>query len=127
MSSPASNRTRAGSAARSMLLLMVMVALAPSSVRAGPCTAEIDHLQSDINARIDTTDSIGRMTHRSVASMWHHPPTPGSIVQVEMTLGGEPSYEQALAALIQAREADQVDDATSCKRALGAAFSALGR
>jgi cell division protein YceG involved in septum cleavage len=109
-----------------MLLLMAM-ALAPTAVRAGPCTAEIDQLQSDIDARIDTTAGTGQMAREGTAATMHRQPTPGSIAQAEVKLGEGSSYTQALAALSQARKADQVNDATSCGRSLGAARSALGR
>ncbi|KLK89916.1 hypothetical protein AA309_28725 [Microvirga vignae] len=106
---------------------MVMMTLAPISGHAGPCSAEIDRLQAAVDARIDTTAGIGPMGRESTAATEHHQPTPGSIVRAEESLGEGASYEQVLAALTQARAADQAGDATSCERALEALRRAMGR
>ncbi|WP_244471000.1 hypothetical protein [Microvirga massiliensis] len=127
MQSQSSKHVRPGWAALPPMMFMALAALVPTSVRAGPCSAEIDRLQAAVDARIDTTAGTGRMTRESTAAMEHHQPTPGSIAQAEEILGEGSDYEQILAALTQARQADQAGDATSCERALGTARSALGR
>ncbi|WP_246776631.1 hypothetical protein [Microvirga sp. VF16] len=111
----------------SFLMLMTMTVLAPTPVNAGPCSAEIDSLQAAVDARIDTTAGVGRTGRESTAATAHRQPTPGSIARAEENLGEGVSYEQVLAALTQARAADQAGDATSCERALGVARSAMER
>jgi hypothetical protein len=104
-----------------------MTALPPTSASAGPCSAEIDWLQAAVDARIDTTAGTGQMARESTAATEHHEPTPGSIVRAEESLGEGSAYEQVIASLAQARQADQAGDAASCAGALEAARSALGR
>jgi hypothetical protein len=125
MPSPTPNRLQAGSAVRSILMVMAMTALAPTSAHAGPCSAEIDRLQAAVDARIDITAGTGRIGRESAAATEHHQPTPGSIAGAEENLGEGPAYDQVLAALAKARDADQAGDAASCERALEPARSAL--
>lgn len=113
--------------ARPLFFLVFMTALAPSAVRAGPCTAEIDSLQATVDAKIDATAGVGRMGRESSAATDHRQPTPGSIARAEESLGEGGSYDQVLAALNQARTADQAGDAGACQRALAAARDAMGR
>ncbi len=119
--------TTASGALPPFLLLLAVAALAPTSARAGPCTAQIDQLQAAVDARIDTTAGTGRAARESTASTAHRQPTPGSIAQAEQSLGEGSGYRQALASLTQAREADQAGDAVTCGQALDAVRSALGR
>ncbi len=105
----------------------MVAAFMPAPARAGPCSAEIDRLQAVIDARIDTTAGTGRMGRESTAATAHHEPTPGSIARAEESLGEGSTYGQTIAALAQARQADQAGDAAACERALGQARNALGR
>ncbi|MCG7394179.1 hypothetical protein MHY87_14825 [Microvirga sp. ACRRW] len=109
------------------VLLLGMALLMPSIARAEPCGPEIDRLQAEVDARIDTTAGTGRMGDESSAATEHHQPTPGSIARAEGRLGEGSDYTQILAALAQAREADQAGNAASCEQALAAARAALGR
>lgn len=107
--------------------LLLAAAFLPAPGHAGPCTAGIDELQAAVDARIDTTAGIGRMARESPAATEHHEPTPGSIAQAEESLREGSGYEQVLATLGLAREADQAGDADACARALAAARRAMGQ
>jgi hypothetical protein len=95
-----------------------MSILAATSVNAGPCTAEIDRLQSIVDAGIDITAGAGPGGRESTAAKDHHQPTPESIARAEKGLGDGAAYERALESLSQARAADRAGDAASCARAL---------
>ena len=101
--------------------------LVPVSVQAGPCTADIDRIQAQSDARIDATAGRGRMGTESTAATDHREPTPESIARAEQRLDGDTAGRTALAAVAQARQADAAGDASACARALDAARTALGR
>ncbi|WP_262296735.1 hypothetical protein [Microvirga sesbaniae] len=109
------------------LSVLTLVALAATAAQAGPCGAEIDRLQAAVDARIDTTAGTGPTGRESTAATDHREPTPGSIAMAEARLGDGASNEKALAALGQARAADQAGDRAGCEQALAAARAAIGR
>ncbi|MBO1909436.1 hypothetical protein J4G37_31990 [Microvirga sp. 3-52] len=104
----------------------MMSILTATAVKAGPCTAQIDNLQAEIDAQIDRAAGIGPMGRESVAADDHHQPTPDSIARAEASLGNGRSYERALEVLSQARAADQAGDAASCARAVGIVRETIG-
>src|SRR5829696_4709477 len=108
--------------------LMILVAFALVMVtegHAGPCTAAIDVMQSQIDARINAIAGSGPSAPESRAATMHHQPTPGSIVAEESRLGEGAKMEAALAARARARSADSAADITSCERALADAQAAI--
>ncbi|UVF21684.1 hypothetical protein HPT29_011435 [Microvirga terrae] len=108
-------------------VLILAAAFAAPAAQAGPCGAEIDRVQAAVDARIDATAGAGRTGAESTAATDHREPTPGSIATAEARLGDGASNEKALAALTQARAADQAGDGAACERALTAARAAIGR
>lgn len=60
----------------SLSVLVTMSILAATSANAGPCTAEIDRLQSIVDAGIDITAGAGPGGRESTAAKDHHQPTP---------------------------------------------------
>jgi hypothetical protein len=120
-------RGSSGLPSRFSFALAAFVALAPASVFAGPCTAEIDRLQAQADAAIDATAGSGSMGRESTGALLHHQPTPGSVARAEEALGEGSAGERTLAALARAREADAAGDAASCERELSAARQAMSR
>lgn len=86
--------------------------------KAGPCTKEIEALQVDVDAIIESRADSGPTLPESQAAGLHHEPTPDSIAQAEAEAGEGEKGEQALAALARARSADHAGNAHLCRQAL---------
>ena len=85
---------------------------------AGPCTSEIDQAQAVIDKRLESIAATGATGTQTDAAQLHRQPTPGSIAAAEQKLGEGTSVEPAMAALAQARRADERDDSTGCNAAM---------
>ena len=85
---------------------------------AGPCTAEIDRAQAQLDQRVDTVAGAGATGTQSTAAQMHRQPTPGSIASAEKKLGEGTALEPALTALALARKADAAGDRAGCEGAL---------
>lgn len=120
-------RKRVSRPIQNAALILVIAVVVPLRAQAGPCTAEIDRLQAQVDAAIDASAGAGGTGKESTGALLHHEPTPGSIARAEESLGGGPAGERALAALGQAREADRLGDAAACEQALTIARNAIGR
>jgi hypothetical protein len=88
---------------------------------------EINRVQAQVDAAIETTAGAGPTAAESTRALLHRQPTPGSMARAEESLGEGTGGERALAALAQAREADRLGDAASCERALKAALTAISQ
>jgi hypothetical protein len=99
---------------RSQTLVLAIVAfVAPITVsHAGSCTAQIDVVQAQVDAR--------------AAALLHRQPSPGSIARAEESLGEGATITKALSALERAREADRGGSEGSCEQALAEARRAIG-
>lgn len=106
------------------LALAVLLAM-PS--QAGPCTADVDHLQGEIDARLDAVAGMGRSGQESIDARLHHEPTPESIARAERELAEGLRAREAAAELDRARTADADNDALGCERALEQVRRSLGR
>jgi len=100
--------------------VLAAAALALSSMisHAGPCSLDIDRLQDRVDAMIAATAAAGLSARESTAATTHRQPTPSSIAAAEGKLGEGARAERALAAMAQARAADQADDNSACQSAL---------
>jgi len=92
---------------------------------AGPCTAEIDKVQAQIDAALDRQAGAGKAGSEGAAATAHHQPTPESIAAAEKALGEGASIREALAALEIGRAADDRGDAAGCRAAVANARKAL--
>src|SRR5262249_27750138 len=95
---------------------------------AGPCTAQIDHMQKRIDAKLAANASSGPSARETVGARLRHQPTPESIAKAEAELGELPpttvtSIRQAMAA---ARAADSAGDVSACEQALAIVQRAIG-
>jgi hypothetical protein len=92
---------------------------------AASCKAQIEQVQSQIDAKADAVAGAGPAASESAAARLHRQPTPSSIAQAEGRLGEGTAIERALAALERAREADRIGNKNSCQQALVTARSAI--
>jgi hypothetical protein len=113
---------------RSQTLVVAIVAfVAPITVsHAGSCTAQIDVVQAQVDARAAAIAGAGPVAPESTAALLHRQPSPGSIARTEESLGEGASITKALSALERAREADRGGNEGSCEQALAEARRAIG-
>jgi hypothetical protein len=109
------------------VVILAMATAVPLQALAGPCTVEIERLQAQVDARIDSTAGAGPVARESTAALDHHQPTPESLAGAERRLDEGAAGESALAALARARKADVTGDAVACESAIAAARNALGQ
>jgi hypothetical protein len=102
------------------LCVLVAAAITLSIVPslAGPCSPEIDRLQSSVDALIAATAVAGPAGRQSTAAMTHRQPTPSSIAAAEARVKEGARVERAKAAMARARAADRTGDTGACVRAL---------
>jgi hypothetical protein len=112
-----------------LILPLTAAALALSILpgHAGPCTEGIDHVQAQVDAKIDATAGAGPSGSQTRAAGMHHQPTPESIAAAEKRLGEGAGVRAALEALARARDADRANDKGACESALAEAQRAIGR
>jgi hypothetical protein len=105
----------------------LVIIIGPMSGRslAGPCSGDIDHIQAQVDARLDAIAGAGSAAAESNAARLHREPTPNSIEMAEADLGEGQGPQAALAALARARTADAAGDKGACERALEEARKSL--
>ena len=62
---------------------VVLSTASPLPCFAGPCSAEIDAIESQIDAGLEAVAAAGRGGAETVAATKHHQPTPKSIAEAE--------------------------------------------
>ena len=105
---------------RLMVLSAAAVAALTSSSFAGPCSLEIDRLQTRIQAMLAAEAAVGPSERESTSALLHRQPTPGSIAAAEERLR-EVSATRARVfseALARSRAADRAGDKKTCEQAL---------
>ena len=116
----------------SILRLSVLsaAALVTSTVAgyAGPCSHDIDLMQSRVDAKLETIATTGTGARESTAAMMHRQPTPGSVAAAESKLGevSSDTVEAVKAAMARARKADLANDKSACEQALADVQRAIG-
>jgi hypothetical protein len=114
---------------RSVIACAAALVVSMSASYAGPCSQEIDQVQAEIDAKLDSNAAAGSSALESTAATMHRQPTPKSIEAAESQLGEvSPEKVQAVtAAMARAREADRDGDESACWQALADAQRARGR
>jgi hypothetical protein len=111
-------------------LLMLSAALAASTVAgyAGPCSHDIDLMQSRVDAKLEAKATTGMGARESTAAMMHRQPTPSSVAAAESKLGevSSDTVEAVKAAMARARKADLANDKSTCEQALADVQRAIG-
>jgi hypothetical protein len=113
---------------RLMTLLAVALPVSTSSGFAGPCSLEIDRMQTRIDAKVNAIAAAGPTASESTAATTDRQPTPGSIAAAEERLGElSPDTIAAVAqAMTRARAADSANNKSACEQALADVQRALG-
>jgi len=93
---------------------------AATSAEAGPCTAQIKAVESQVR-RAAPGPATGPTGPQTVGAQLHHQPTPSSVQNAEAK-----AQADAKAALDRARKADAAGDATACAKALSEAKAVYG-
>jgi hypothetical protein len=100
---------------------------AVSASHAGPCTADIDHMQARLDARLEAQAAAGPTGREGTSATMNRQPTPSSVAAAEERLGDVSA--QTLAAvkdgMARARAADSANDKTACEQALADVQRAL--
>jgi GTP cyclohydrolase FolE2 len=114
---------------QSLMVCAAALVVSISVSYAGPCSQEIDRLQAEIDAKLNSNAAAGSFAPESTAATTHRQPTPGSIAAAESQLGEvSPEKLQAVtAAMAHAREADRAGDEIACEEALADARRARGQ
>ena len=113
---------------RLIVFSAVVVAASISTAHAGPCSPEIDRMQTRVDARLAAKGANGPSAKESTEALVHRQPTPGSIARAEERLR-EMSAETVAAVkqgLERARAADSAGDKNACERALEEVQRAIG-
>jgi len=102
----------------SLIGCAAVLVVSMSGSYAGPCSQDIDRLQAEIDAQLDSNASAGSYAPESGAATMHRQPTPGSIQAAESRLGEvSPEKAQAITAgMARAREADRAGDQIACEQ-----------
>jgi hypothetical protein len=105
---------------RLLVLSALALAMSPVAGYAGPCSHDIDLMQSRVDARLEAKSAAGPSARESSEATMHRQPTPGSIAAAESDLGGVSSHtvEAVEAAMARARKADLANDKSACEQAL---------
>lgn len=106
-----------------MVACATVLAAPISAGYAGPCSHEIDRMQTVIDAKIQARAAAGPTARETTAATMHRQPTPRSIAAAQ-TGGGD--MEAAIAAVARARQADSAGDQSACEQALSDAQRAIG-
>jgi hypothetical protein len=107
-------------------LSATVLAASMATSHAGPCAEEIDRMQAKVDAKIEAIAAAGPEARESVAATMNRQPTPASIAAAEERLDEGARAERALAAMRQARAADEIGDSSACDQALEDARRAIG-
>jgi hypothetical protein len=100
------------SASVSVLLAAACCILFAGTAQAGPCTAEINQLESQIHLSA-SEPAVGPTAPQTVDAQLHHQPTPGAVQHGEAKANADGD-----AALERARKADTQGDTSACNEAL---------
>jgi hypothetical protein len=111
---------------KAMLLGAIGLIGSIATSNAGSCTAQIDVVQAQVDARAAAIAGAGPVAPESTAALLHRQPSLGSIARTEESLGEGASITKALSALERAREADRGGNEESCEQALAEARRAIG-
>jgi hypothetical protein len=104
--------TSGNSASVSALLTAACCILFAGTAQAGPCTAEINQVETQI--RLAASNPVdGPSAPQTVNAQLHHQPTPGAVQRGEAVANADGD-----AALERARKADAQGDANACREAL---------
>ena len=105
---------------RFLVACATALAASMSASYAGPCSQEIDRVQTEIDAKLGARAAAGPSARESTAAKMHRQPTPGSIAAAETRLGDVSSQkvEAVAAAMARAREADDAGHQSACEQAL---------
>lgn len=96
------------------------VVMAGAPAQAGPCTADISQLETQVKASA-SNPVAGPAEAQSVGAQLHHQPTPGEVQSAQTRANAD-----ADAALDRARKSDDQGDAGGCQEALRQARSLYG-
>jgi hypothetical protein len=98
-----------------------------SASYAGPCSDEIDNMQTRIDAKVEAMAAAGPTARQGGAST-HVQPTPRSIAGAEAKLGevSPQTVDAVRQAMLRARAADSAGDKNACEQALADAQRAFG-
>ena len=102
------------------------LALSAQSVRAGPCSSDIDRLQARVDARITAVIDTARFAREARRAFGLPVPAPGSLASAESARRDATWIGEAVAAMVRAQQADRDGDAAACARALADAQRAIG-
>jgi hypothetical protein len=102
-----------------LMLCFAVITLSTSASHAGPCTREIDREWAEVGTKIQARIGAGRSYIQGTVGLLHHQPTPSSVAAAVGKVGNMwIPLETTVIALARAREADDADDAGTCKEAL---------
>ena len=94
---------------------------------AGPCSTEVDLMQSQIDAKIQAIIDIARYAQEARSALGLPAPEEGSFSPAGRRHADASWLGEAIDAMAQARNADRTGDALLCEQALAAARHAMGR
>jgi len=111
-----------------IVLSAAAIAASISVARAGPCSPEIDSMQTRIDARLAAKAATGPTAKESTDALTHRQPTPGSIAGAEERLREMSAQTAATVkqALERARAADSAGDKNACEQALAEVQRLIG-
>jgi hypothetical protein len=109
------------------VLITTAIIVSIETSYAGPCSPQIDHMQSSVDALVAAAAVAGPPGRQSTAAMRHRQPTPSSVAAAEARIEEGERVKRVATALAQAREADRSGDNDTCERALADARRAIGQ
>ena len=109
-----------------LLLGAIGLVASVAASHSGPCTAQIDVVRAQVDARVAAIAGAGPVPRESAAAPVGRDPTPGSTARAAESLGERGSIDKALSALERAWEADRGSNEENCERALAEACRAIG-
>jgi hypothetical protein len=96
------------------------------TAHAAPCSADIDRVQGDLNARIEATSATGRFA-REARNAFGLPPRSSSALPSVGMPEPDSSLGKAMALMAVAREAERRHDEPACAQALEEVQQLIGR
>jgi hypothetical protein len=87
---------------------------------AGPCSQDINRVQTDIDAKLKAIVAAGPSEKQGTGAQMHRQPTPRLIAEAESKTGDLPqsTIEKVKDAMDRARKADAAGDLPTCEGAL---------
>jgi hypothetical protein len=113
---------------RLLVLSALALAMSPAAGYAGPCSHDIDRMQSRVDDRLEAKAAAGPSAREGTAATMHRQPTPGSLAAAESKLGevSSDTVETIKVAMARARKADLANDKSACEQALAEVQRAIG-